>query len=231
MGCFARYDDRYRKVSMAFKEKLEEASESWGVLYDESCTGDAARRAGNEFLFMEIAMENIERLNQISPKIIVTTCPHCLRTLKEYRTMEEPLKGDFEIVHHSTFLKKLAAGGKLKKSEPSEKNVVYHDACYLSRYRIHCGSSEPRAFLKLRGLQIMEPERRGIQSFCCGAGGAQFFNEEDEGERIYRLRTQELLKTGAKTIVTSCPFCQAMIRDGLGDQGIEDVSVKDLAQL
>ncbi|MBU0756161.1 MAG: 4Fe-4S dicluster domain-containing protein, partial [Planctomycetes bacterium] len=105
MGCFARYDERYRKVSLAFKEKLEEAGVSWGVLYDEGCTGDSARRAGNEFLFMEIAMENIELLNDIKAKTIVSTCPHCVRTLKEYRAMEEPLREGFRIVHHSTFLK------------------------------------------------------------------------------------------------------------------------------
>jgi Fe-S oxidoreductase len=234
MGCFARYDDRYRKVSLAFKEKMDEAGVSWGVLYDESCTGDAARRAGNEFLFMEIAMENIERLNGISPKTIVTTCPHCLRTLKEYRSMEEPLKGDFRMVHHSTFLKELAAAGKLKTSaalEGADKEAVYHDACYLSRYTQPEGVNDPRSFLALRGVHLKEAARKGVQSFCCGAGGAQFFNEEDEGERVYRLRTQELLETGAKTIVTSCPFCLAMIRDGLGDKGVEDVEVMDLSQI
>lgn len=231
MGCFARFDDRYRKVSLAFTEKLKEAGISWGVLYDESCTGDAARRAGNEFLYMELAMENIALLNEATPKTIVSTCPHCIRTLKEYRTMEEPLKGDFQMLHHSTFLKKLQLQGKLEPLETSDGNVVYHDACYLSRYVPEGGVVDPREYLRLRGKMIREPVRKGVQSFCCGAGGAQFFNEENQGERIYRLRTEELLKTEAKTIVTACPFCQAMIRDGLGDKGIEDVSVKDLAQI
>jgi len=231
MGCFARYDDRYRKVSVAFKEKLEEAGVDFGVLYDEACTGDSARRAGNEFLFMEIAMENIELLNEIKAKTIVSTCPHCIRTLKEYRTMEEPLKGEMRIVHHGTFLKELAAAGKLKGAKTETGKVTYHDACYLSRYVPDAGTQDPRAFIKSCGADLVEPERKGVKSLCCGAGGGQFFNEEDEGDRIYRMRTDELLKTGAKTIVTACPFCQAMLRDGLGDKGVEDVEVKDLAQL
>jgi Fe-S oxidoreductase/nitrate reductase gamma subunit len=231
MGCFARYDERYRKVSLAFKEKLEEAGVRWGVLYDESCTGDSARRAGNEFLFMEIAMQNIELLNGIKARTIVSTCPHCVRTLKEYRSMEEPLKADFRFVHHATFLKELAAAGKIKQAEGAGEKVTYHDACYLSRYVSGAGVNDPRDFIRSRGCSISEPERKGVQSLCCGAGGAQFFNEEDEGERIYRIRTDELLKTGAKTIVTACPFCQAMIRDGLADKGVEDVTIKDLTQL
>lgn len=231
MGCFARYDDRYRKVSLAFKEKLDEAGVSWGVLYDESCTGDSARRAGNEFLFMEIAMENIELLNDTSAKTIVTTCPHCLRTLKEYKTMEEPLRNDIRIVHHSTYLKELANAGKLKSDAGVDGKVTYHDACYLSRYVAGAGVEDPRDFLAKRGANVSEPERKGVQSLCCGAGGGQFFNEEDEGERIYRIRTDELLKTGANTIVTSCPFCMAMIRDGLADKSVEDVQIKDLAQM
>lgn len=232
MGCFARYDERYRKVSLAFKEKMEEAGISYGVLYDEGCTGDSARRAGNEFLFMEIAMENIELLNGIEAKTIVTTCPHCTRTLREYKDMEEPLKKELRIIHHSTFLKELSDAGKIKKGDAVEGRATYHDACYLSRYAVNEGGvSHPREYLSRQGVNITEPDRKGVQSLCCGAGGAQFFNEEDEGERIYRMRTDELLNTGAKTIVTACPFCQAMIRDGLGDKGVEDVEIKDLAQM
>ena len=236
MGCFARFDDRYRKASLAFKAKLEAAGVGFGVLYNEACTGDGARRAGNEFLFMELAMENIAVLNEAKPKTIVSTCPHCVRTLGEYRTLDEPLEGGARIVHHSAFLRELQAQGKLRKSEGGDGGgnggkVVFHDACYLSRYQAGATAEDPRAYLRARGISITEAKRKGVQSFCCGAGGAQFFSEEDEGERIYRLRTDELLKTGAKTIVTACPFCQAMLRDGIGDKGVEDVEVKDLAQM
>jgi len=230
LGCFARYDESYRKVSLAFRDKLIEAGISWGVLYNEACTGDAARRAGNEFLFMELAMENIALLNDHQPGTIVFTCPHCMKTIDEYRSMEEPLKGEVRLIHHSTMLKELFDSGKLKKIDSLPGNVVYHDACYLSRYAGR-GSEEPREYLKCRGASLLEPGRKGSGSFCCGAGGAQFFNEEDKGERIYRLRTDELLETNCKTFVTACPFCQSMLRDGLGDRGAEDVSVKDIAQV
>ena len=145
--------------------------------------------------------------------------------------MEEPLKGNIRMIHHSTFLKELAAEGKLRQPETTHGKVTYHDACYLSRYLGSTGVQDPRTFLRYRGHPLIEAGRKGVRSFCCGAGGAQFFNEEDEGERVYRVRTDELLKTECKTIVTSCPFCQAMIRDGLGDRGVEDVEVKDLAQM
>ena len=236
MGSFARLEDRYRKISVAFMEKLGEAGVSWGALHDEISVGDAARRTGNEFLFLELAMENIELINEAGPKVIVTTCPHTLRTLKEYQRLpEDPLNPDIRIVHHSTFLKDLADQGKLKTASSATASsaggtVVYHDACYLSRYTEN-GVTEPRDFLKKRGVKLVEAKRHGVRSFCCGAGGGQFYNEETEGERVNRIRTRELLDTGAKTIVTACPYCQAMIRDGLGDLGVEDVEVKDLAQM
>jgi len=232
MGCFARYNDTYRPVSLAFKEKMEAAGQSFGVLYDEICTGDAARRAGNEFLFMQIAEQNIELLKSTGAKKIVSTCPHCVRTLSEYKSMENPLDENVEIVHHSTYLKELSDAGKVKTGEATEGKVTYHDACYLSRYgESEGGVSNPRKYLAKRGVGVSEPERHGVQSLCCGAGGGQYFNEELDGERINRMRTDELLKTGAKTIVTACPFCQGMIRDGLADRGVEDVEIRDLAEL
>ncbi len=227
MGCLARYDDAYRKSSLAFKRKLDDAGVSWGVFYDEKCTGDAARRAGNEFVFQEIAEGNIEKLNAAAPRKVVTTCPHCLRTLKEYGDLG--LDGKIEIVHHSAFLKDLAAAGKLGGGE--RKRAVFHDACYLSRYTGPAGHRNPREFLKSRGIDLIEPPRTRERSFCCGAGGAQFFNEEDEGKKIYQERTDELLELKPDAIITACPFCQAMIRDGLADRGVEDVSVLDLSQV
>jgi len=232
MGSFARLDELYKKISLAFVEKLNEAGVSWGVLPDEASSGDAARRAGNEFLFLELAMENIELLNAASPKTIVTTCPHTLRTLQEYQLLpEDPLNPDIRILHHSTYLKELGKQGKFKSAKEENGAVTYHDACYLSRYTTF-GVEDPRAYLQQRGVKIVEPERKGLQSFCCGAGGGQFYNEETEGERINHVRTKELLKTGAKTIVTACPYCRAMIHDCLKDLGKEEeVVVKDLAQM
>ncbi len=230
MGCLARYDEQYRKVSLAFKELLDKAGLSWGVLYDELCTCDGARRAGNEFVFQEIAAENIEKLNAAGPKKIVTTCPHCQRTLKEYKDLG--LNKEIEIIHHSTLLAELAA----TKSDASEaaagpRKALFHDACYLSRYNAPTGSSEPRAFLKARGMELVEAARNRSESFCCGAGGGQFFNEELEGKRINHERIDEILKKEPELVVTACPFCQAMLRDALADRGVEGIDVKDLSQV
>ncbi len=229
MGCLARYDDLYRKVSLAFKEKLEAAGVSFGVLYNEACTGDAARRAGNEFVFQEIAESNVEKLNGAAPKKIVTTCPHCLRTLKEYRDFG--LSEEIEIVHHATFLNDMAREGKVGKADLASKKVVFHDACYLSRYEAPAGYREPRRFLKKCGVRPQETRRTREKSFCCGAGGAQFFNEEVEGKRINHERVDEILEIKPDAVITACPFCQAMLRDGLADRGVEDVEVRDLAQI
>jgi Fe-S oxidoreductase len=229
MGCLARYDDHYRKASVAFTEKLNEAGVSWGVLYNEICTGDAARRAGNEFVFQEIAAANIEMLNEAAPKKIVTTCPHCLRTLLEYRPLG--LDPAIELIHHSTFLNDLASKGRLGGAASAPRNAVFHDACYLSRYRGRDGIREPRAFLRSRNVALSEPKRTREKSFCCGAGGAQFFNEELEGKRINLERIDEILALKPGLVVTACPFCQAMLRDALADRGVEDVEVRDLSQV
>jgi len=229
MGCLARYDDLYRKTSLAFVEKLKKAGVSFGVLYDEICTGDAARRAGNEFVFQEIAATNIETLNKAAPKTIVTTCPHCLRTLKEYKDLG--LEPGIEILHHSTFLNGLASNGSLGADWSLPATAAFHDACYLSRYCGSDGCKEPRSFLKARGVQVVEPKRTRERSFCCGAGGAQFFNEEVEGKRINLDRIDELIELEPGVIVTACPFCQAMLRDGLADRGVENIEVRDLAQI
>ena len=232
MGCFARFDDRYRNISLSFIKKMNEAGVSWGVLYDECCTGDAARRAGNEFLYQDLAMDNISKLNETSAKTIVSTCPHCIKALKEYQTLkDEHLRSNIHIIHHSQLLRRLSESNKLPKPvSENKKTIVYHDPCYLSRYIPKVGIADPRAFLSARGLSLVEAARSGVQSFCCGAGGGQFFNEETDGERIYRIRTKELIETGAEGIVTACPFCQSMIRDGLADLGIENISIKDICE-
>lgn len=228
MGCLARYDVQYRQVSLAFTKILNAAGVSWGVLREEKCTGDAARRAGNEYQFQELAMENVETLNAAKPETIVTTCPHCLRTLNEYKELE--LNAGIHIIHHATFIEDLISTGKLKLSGGNGTKAVYHDPCYLSRYEGAAGRNIPRSVLHAAGVNIVEPPRTRDKSFCCGAGGAQLFNEENAGERVPHKRTEELLDTGAKEIAVACPFCPIMLRDALAVKDVEDVPVKDIAQ-
>ncbi len=228
MGCMGRYDAYYRKASAAFAEVLRAAGVDYGVLKEEKCTGDAARRAGNEFLFQMLAEENIAVLNETKAKTLVTTCPHCLRTLEEYRDMG--LRSDLVIVHHSTYILGLINAGKLRLSGGNGAAAVYHDACYLSRYRAPAGSKEPRRVLAASGVKVSEAKRHGDASFCCGAGGGMLFTEETEGKRINHERFEEITSGGAKTIAASCPFCQIMFRDAMTAKDVEDVEVKDLAQ-
>ncbi len=228
MGCLARYDVQYRQVSLDFTKILNAAGVSWGVLREEKCTGDAARRAGNEYQFQELALENIAVLNKAQPKTIVTTCPHCLRTLNEYKELE--LNAGIQIIHHAEFIQNLISAGKIKLAGGNGINAVYHDPCYLSRYEGAAGCRVPRSVLRSAGVNIIEPPRMGDKSFCCGAGGAQLFNEETAGERVPHKRTEELLDTGAKEIAVSCPFCPIMLRDALAVKDVEDVPVKDIAQ-
>jgi len=228
MGCLARYDVQYRQVSLAFTSILNAAQTSWGVLREEKCTGDAARRAGNEYQFQELATANVEMLNEANPETIVTTCPHCLRALNEYKELN--LKPEIQIIHHSTFIEQLLAAGKIKLSGGHGQKAVFHDSCYLSRYEGRRGWQAPRTVLRAAGVEVCEPERTKDKSFCCGAGGAQLFNEETQGERVPHVRTEELLRTSAKEIAAACPFCPIMIRDALAVKDIEGIPVKDIAE-
>lgn len=235
MGCMARYDDQYRKAALAFKKLLDAAGVNYGVLVDETCTGDAARRAGNEFLFQMLAEQNVDMLNEAAPELIVTTCPHCMRTLKEYKEMG--LKNDIEIIHHTEFLTNLINEGKLKVGKAASGEgampgkVTYHDACYLSRYGDDKDYENPRTLIEKAGVGIVEPERTKRTSFCCGAGGGMLFTEETEGTRINHERVDELMKLGVDEYAVACPFCQMMLRDGFGDKGVEDAKVVDVAQI
>jgi Fe-S oxidoreductase len=229
MGCMARYDAEYRKVALAFKKLLDSAGVNWGVIVEETCTGDAARRAGNELLFQSLAGMNIEKLNEAAPELIVTTCPHCMRTLREYKDLG--LKEDIRIIHHTQYLTDLISDGKLKIKGKGNGKVAYHDACYLSRYGDDKDYVNPRTLLRKAGVALTEPKRAKRLSFCCGAGGGMLFTEETEGTRVNHDRVDELLKTGMQTCATACPFCQMMIRDGLGDKGIEGMPVRDVAQI
>jgi len=210
VGCAPSYDPRAQKTARAFAEILTESGTSWAVLgKKEKCTGDAARRAGNEYLFAQMAQENVTTLNtamEAKPKTIVTTCPHCFHTLaNEYKDFG----GTYTVKHHSEYIAELIDAKRLQPL-PMEGDVTYHDPCYLGR---HNGViEEPREVIQATGLKLTEPERHGKNSFCCGAGGAQFWKEEEPGkERVSTNRYRELKATGASTIAVGCPFCMAMM--------------------
>jgi Fe-S oxidoreductase len=210
VGCAPAYDPRAQKTARAFAEILHASGVSWAVLgKDEKCTGDAARRAGNEFLFMQLATENVATLNAAMvarPKTIVTTCPHCFHTLAhEYKDFG----GQYTVKHHTEYIAELIEAQKLELL-PMNGTVTYHDPCYLGR---HNGVlREPRQVIQAAGLALQEPPRRGVNSFCCGAGGAQFWKEEEPGdERVSTHRYRELKATGAETIAVGCPFCMQMM--------------------
>jgi len=210
VGCAPAYDPRAQKTARAFAEILHASGVNWAVLgKDEKCTGDAARRAGNEFLFMQLATENVATLNAAMvarPKTIVTTCPHCFHTLAhEYKDFG----GHYTVKHHTEYIAELIEAQKLALL-PMNGTVTYHDPCYLGR---HNGVlREPRQVIQAAGLVLQEPPRHGVNSFCCGAGGAQFWKEEEPGdERVSTHRYRELKATGAETIAVGCPFCMQMM--------------------
>lgn len=229
VGCSASFDERAKKIARATACLLKVAGVDFAILGEEEmCTGDPARRAGNEFLFQMMAQTNIETLNKYKFNKIVTVCPHCYNTLgNEY----PDFGGKYAVVHHSQFLSQLVRQGKLKPRNPVNSRVVYHDSCYLGRYNeIY---EEPREVLRaIPGLTLLEPAKTRDRGMCCGAGGAQMFKEEEHGaERINQRRVQQLLDTDAQTVASACPFCQRMLIDGLADKSREDVPELDIAEL
>jgi Fe-S oxidoreductase len=233
MGCMARYDEAYRKVALDFVKVLRAAGVDFGVLKDEKCTGDAARRAGNEFVFQQLAMENAALINEANPELIVSTCPHCVKTLSEYRELAPEMRmKEIPVLHHAPYIRRLLEQGRLRlEPSASEAALAYHDPCYLSRYQDDEAVDAPRRLLRAAGAPPREAARNGRRSFCCGAGGAQLFMEEREGRRVNHVRTEELLRTGADTLCVACPFCRTMLKDGATDLGHPEVPVLDLAQV
>jgi len=229
VGCSASYDDRARKIARATASLLKKAGVNFAILgEEEQCTGDPARRAGNEFLFQMLAQMNAETLNNYKPKTIVTSCPHCFNTLAhEYPDFD----AKFDVVHHSVFLSKLVKEGKLQPKNTINKKVAYHDSCYLGRY--NDVYEPPRETLRsIPGLKVLEPAETRDRGMCCGAGGAQMFKEEEEGsDRVNIRRTEQLLATKPDTIASSCPFCQRMLIDGLAAKDASDVGQMDIAEL
>lgn len=232
VGCAGSFDERYKKVTRAFVKILEKVGISYAVLgKEESCTGDPARRAGNEFLFQMQAVANIQVLDSYNIKKIVTACPHCFNTIKnEYPA----LGGQYEVVHHATFLQQLINEGKIKMEGGGEfkgKRITYHDSCYLGR-----GNNiyeAPRQVLEALDADLVEMKRSRSKGLCCGAGGAQMWKEAEPGNKEINIeRTEEALGTGAKIVASACPFCMTMLSDGVKNKDREnDVKVLDLAEL
>lgn len=228
VGCAPAYDPRARQVAQAFAKVLNAAGVNYAVLGEmESCTGDAARRSGNEYLFYEMAKANIETLNEVKPKCIVTTCPHCLHTLgKEYKQYG----GDYAVIHHTQLLSELTAAKKISvQTNGDADTITFHDPCYLGR---HNGIVDaPRSVLGSLGVTAVEMPRHGKQSFCCGAGGAQMWKEEEHGSKaVNQERYDEAAATGAKTLAVGCPFCLTMLTDASKKTG-ETLRVRDVAEI
>ncbi len=232
VGCAGSFDARAQKVSKAFAKILQKSGVIFGILgSEESCCGDPARRAGNEFVFQMLAQQNIQMLNAYNIKKIVTICPHGYNTLKN----EYPeLGGNYEVIHHTQFIEKLINEGRLKIDDAVIKNspeATYHDSCYLGR--VNNEYSAPRNIIDKCGIKLTEMAKNKESAMCCGAGGAQMFKEEEKGDdRINNVRAKEALQTNSKTIIANCPFCITMLEDGVKNfQKEDEVKVKDIAEL
>ena len=229
VGSAGSFDDRAKKITKAFVKILNKAQISFGVLgTEETSTGDAAKRAGNEFLFQMQAMMNIEVLNSYNVKHIITTCPHAYNTFKnEYPS----LGGKYKVQHHSEYIFELLKSNKIKVNKNLEgQKVTYHDPCYLGR--ANNVYDPPRELIRSLGVDFVEMKRNKRRSFCCGAGGAQMFKEAEKGtNEINIVRTQEAIETNAKIIATGCPFCNTMMTDGVKNLAEGKLETKDLAEL
>ncbi len=231
VGCAGAFDDRYKKVSRAFAKILAYLNVSYACLgQEETCTGDPARRAGNEMLFQMQAMTNIETFKMYDIKKIITICPHCYNIFKN----EYPdLGGQYEVIHHTQFLNDLISKGKLKFDLDllKDKKITYHDPCYLGRANEEYDA--PRNILKAIPSVNIEMKRNRSSALCCGAGGAQMFKEAEKGDKeIYMERTEEVIETGADIVATACPFCMTMLTDGLKYKDKEeDLKNYDIAEL
>jgi Fe-S oxidoreductase/nitrate reductase gamma subunit len=230
VGCAGSFDDRNKKTTRAVAKLLTRAGIDFAVLGpSELCTGDPARRSGNEYIFQMLAMQNIETLNNMGVKKIITQCPHCFNTLKnEYPQLD----GHYEVVHHSQLLMELVEDERLSLQGASlDERVTYHDSCYLGRHNdVYLA---PRKVIgSLAGIDIVEMPRNGTQGMCCGAGGARMWMEEHIGKKVNDERSEEALATGASRIAVACPFCYVMMEDGVKGKGRdEDVKVQDIAEV
>jgi Fe-S oxidoreductase len=230
VGCTPALEETSQRIARAMARVLKRAGVDFAILGEEErCTGDPARRMGNEYLFQTLAQQNVETFKRYNVKKVVTTCPHCFNTLlNEY----PQLGGDFEVLHYSQFVDGLISEGRLRPIKTVEGEVAYHDSCYLGR---HNGIyDEPRRVARaIPGLKLVEMEPRCRErGFCCGAGGGHMWMEESRGTRINHMRTDHFLETGADTVAVSCPFCLQMLEEGVEAKGLaSEKKVKDVLEL
>ena len=223
IGCAGAFDDRNIHVTRAVATLLHRSKVSYAVLGPkEQCTGDSARRTGNEFVYQQLAIQNIETLDSFNIKKVITQCPHCFNTIaNEY----PQLGGDYEVIHHSQLLTELVNSGRIEVGTSDKPySITYHDSCYLGRHNdIYMA---PREIVgSIGGIEIREMKRQGTKSFCCGAGGGRMWMEESEGKKINIERVTEAVETGADEVAVACPFCYIMMDDGVKELG-QDKSVK-----
>ncbi len=227
VGCAGSFDDRAKKVTLATAKLLQRAGLDFAILGpSERCTGDPARRSGNEYIFQMLARQNVGTLNAMGVRKIITSCPHCFNTLaNEY----PQLGGNYEVVHHSQLLEWLIEHKKLDLAGASlEERIVYHDACYLGRHN-DVYAAPRRVLGSLKGIEITEAPRNGTKGMCCGAGGGRMWMEESVGQKVNNERARELIDTGSARIATACPFCYVMLDDGAKEDGRDDVIVQDIS--
>ena len=223
LGCMGSYDPHGREIVLALAQILRELGITFGVLRKEQCTGDSVRRLGNDFLFQQLAQANLEHIQASGATKMLSICPHCVRTIgEEWREFGKAPP----IEHHSELLARFAA--RLPGNGAPREQVVYHDACYLGRYR---GVYDPPRQVIERWARLIEPPRARRRGFCCGAGGGQMFLGEEKGQRVNRARAEELLATGASAVAAACPFCNSMLRDGLAAASPSPPRLLDIAQI
>jgi Fe-S oxidoreductase len=224
VGCAGSFDDKNKKVTQAMAKLLRRAGISVAILGpSEMCTGDSARRSGNEYLFQMLAMPNVEMLNGMGVKKIITQCPHCFNTLKN----EYPqLGGNYELVHHTQLLEQLIESGQLDVSQATlEERITYHDSCYLGRHN-DVYLAPRKVVASIKGIEVVEMQRNGTKGMCCGAGGARMWMEETIGTKVNDERAMEAISTGASRVATACPFCYVMLDDGVKAAGKDESEVK-----
>ena len=229
VGCAGSYDTRYRKVTQAFSRLMQHAGIKFAILgTEEKCSGDPARRIGNEYLAQILMKDNIQTLNKYRVKKIVTACPHCFNTLRN----EYPqFGGEYDVIHHTDFLMQLVNEGRIRISAAQKTRITYHDSCYLGRYN-NVYDAPREALRSVPGLEVVEMKRSKSRGFCCGAGGGRMWMEETEGKRINVERTEEALALQPDVIGTACPFCMTMMSDGVkAKEAGESVQVKDIAEI